>query len=162
MGCSQAVRHQTLTLAFRWFEPIHPSQVEPKLNRKVWFWFFYYVPQGFSDFGGRSNSQRNMHFSRAFALFFCCFMHWRVFYHYLNLMWIFSLLTVILETVLCRERRLTRVRGVVGYFAKRQTKIPEGVVVLALLCLTTTPRRGSCQLFRGINRFFECIIQTFA
>ena len=26
LGCSQAVRHQTLTLAFRWFEPIHPSQ----------------------------------------------------------------------------------------------------------------------------------------
>jgi hypothetical protein len=26
LGCSQAVRHQTLNLAFRWSDPTHPSQ----------------------------------------------------------------------------------------------------------------------------------------
>ncbi len=31
MGCSQVVRHQTLTLAFRWFEPSHPSQKSESL-----------------------------------------------------------------------------------------------------------------------------------
>ena len=35
LGCSQAVRHQTLTLAFRWFEPIHPSQERPNPNHRV-------------------------------------------------------------------------------------------------------------------------------
>ena len=28
LGCSQVVRHQTLTLAFRWFESIQPNQQE--------------------------------------------------------------------------------------------------------------------------------------
>ena len=39
MGCSQAVRHQTLTLAFRWFEPIHPSQ-KIQLLRVGFFYLF--------------------------------------------------------------------------------------------------------------------------
>ena len=38
LGCSQAVRHQTLTLAFRWFEPIHPSQ-NKKDTKSVSFLF---------------------------------------------------------------------------------------------------------------------------
>ena len=37
MGCSQAVRHQTLTLAFRWFEPIHPSQKNPRTCSEDFF-----------------------------------------------------------------------------------------------------------------------------
>ena len=37
------------------------------------------------------------------------------------------------------------------FHAKRQNKNPAGVDVLALSSLTSTPLRGSCQLFRGIN-----------
>ena len=32
MGCSQAVRHQTLTLALRWFESSHPSQDKSEVH----------------------------------------------------------------------------------------------------------------------------------
>ena len=32
MGCRQVVRHETLTLALRWFDPSHPSQKSPRMK----------------------------------------------------------------------------------------------------------------------------------
>ena len=35
LGCSQAVRQQTLTLSSRWFDPTHPSQTHLPLAQSV-------------------------------------------------------------------------------------------------------------------------------
>lgn len=32
VGCRQVVRHETLTLALRWFDPSHPSQKSPRMK----------------------------------------------------------------------------------------------------------------------------------
>ena len=41
MGCRQVVRHETLTLALRWFDPSHPSQK----SESSAFGFFIYAVQ---------------------------------------------------------------------------------------------------------------------
>ena len=49
MGCSQAVRHQTLTLALRWFESSHPSQKSVHVCVRI-FTFSFFIESESTDF----------------------------------------------------------------------------------------------------------------
>ena len=67
LGCSQAVRHKTLTLAFRRFESCHPSQIF-NFFKKIWQIVlqnikFCYIMLKLKDFGPLAQLVEHMTFN---------------------------------------------------------------------------------------------------
>ncbi len=69
VGCRQVVRHETLTLALRWFDPSHPSQ---KKSESSAFGFFICAEgtTSFAQIFAKFYAQGKAEISRDFSRFF--------------------------------------------------------------------------------------------